>query len=214
MNQTDRRDSGFSMIELLVALAIIAVLILFLMLGQGLQLGRGEDAKRKSDLARLKVAFEDYYNDHGCYPPPELLQRCGSTDFSPYLAKVLCDPRSKKPYTYIRDPKCRWYGIYTTLIDTNDPVITTLNCSPTCIPGQPYNFVQTNGNVSTSIINTYVQNNPEVINVPSGNVTYACDPNGQCNVYDNPGLKGCPRTFSDPIACQTACADPANRCAR
>src|SRR5258708_1862599 len=91
---------GFTLIELLIALAIVAMLIAILVLGQGLQLSRGEDARRKADLAKLKVSFEDYYNDKGCYPPAALLQRCGSADLSPYVAKIPCDPRTKAPYPY------------------------------------------------------------------------------------------------------------------
>src|SRR5258708_32581778 len=124
--QVSKKRSGFTLIELLIALAIIAILFVVLLLGEGLQLSRGEDARRKSDLAKLKVAFEDYYNDHNCYPPPALLQRCGSTDLAPYVARIPCDPRSRQPYPDYIDSSCQWYAIYTTLGDKNDAVISTL----------------------------------------------------------------------------------------
>jgi prepilin-type N-terminal cleavage/methylation domain-containing protein len=259
-------SSGFTLIELLVALTILALIITLMLLGAGIQLSRGEDARRKADLAKFKIGFEDYYNDHRCYPPPALLQRCGSSDLAPYIAKVPCDPRTKQPYPYYWDGSCQWYAAYTTLEDTSDPVITTLGCSPTCgVPNQPYNYVQSNGKYSVSQMASYISGgvmqtlvptptpspgggglptatptaaptqppgggnptptpgggNPTPTPTPAPSPTptpnmnnLACDPSGQCNVYNDPNGSGCPVTFSDPTACQQACADPANRCAR
>lgn len=227
-------ESGLTLIELLVALAIVALVILLMLLGQGLQLSRGEDGRRKSDLAKLKVAFEDYYNDHNCYPPPALLQRCGSSDLSPYVAKIPCDPRTKQPYPYYLDSQCSWYALYTTLGDVNDPVISTLGCSPTCgVAGQSYNYVQTNGSASVSEIADEVNSQPGPTPTPTptpgptttpvptpsptpppGGGQLACDPSGMCNIYNDPAGSGCPVTFSDPVVCQNACANPANRCAK
>lgn len=215
------------MIELLIALVIVGIMILVLALGQGLQFARGEDARRKSDFARLKVAFEDYYNDKGCYPPPALLQRCGSSDLAPWIAKVPCDPQSRQPYAYYMDSSCKWFALFTTLGDTKDPVITTLDCSPTCgIANFPYNFVQTNGGARVdSIINTIngggsVSATPTPVPTPTptptpvNNTAYACDPLGYCNIYFNPSANGCPVTFQDAATCQAACSTVSNRCTR
>lgn len=215
---------GLTLIELLVALAIVAIVILLMLLGQGLQLSRGEDARRKSDFSRLKIAFEDYYNDHNCYPPPSLLQRCGSNDLSPYVSKVPCDPRTRRPYAYYLDSNCSWYAMYTALGDVNDPVIQTLGCSPNCgIEGESYNYVQSNGSLGVSElaeeINSggAVQPSPTPPPSPTPSPTpynaLACDPSGICNVYQDPQSSGCPITFTDPDVCQQACANPANRCA-
>lgn len=215
---------GLTLIELLIALAIVAIIILLMLLGQGLQLSRGEDARRKSDLAKLKVAFEDYYNDHNCYPPQSLLQRCGSADLSPYVGKIPCDPRTRQPYPYYLDSRCSWYALYTTLGDTGDPVISTLGCSPTCgITGQSYNYVQSNGSLTSSDLSDEVNSgaggavptpSPSPTPTPSPDSFLACDPSGQCNVYYDPEGSGCPITFTEPQACQQACSNPANRCAQ
>lgn len=41
--------------------------------------------------------------------------------------------------------------------------------------------------------------------------TYACDPFGTCNLYDNPVGKGCPKTFADSL-CLGRCGNKSNRC--
>ncbi len=60
--------NGFSLIELLVAIAVIATII-------GLALpnflgarSRARDARRKGELHQLKTALQLYYNDYKAYP--------------------------------------------------------------------------------------------------------------------------------------------------
>lgn len=64
----DQKDA-FSLIELLVAIAVIATII-------GLALpnflgarSRARDARRKGELNQLKTALQLYYNDYKVYPP-------------------------------------------------------------------------------------------------------------------------------------------------
>jgi len=68
------------------------------------QLARGRDGRRLSDLDKLKIVFEDYYNDHACYPPSDVFELyCGgegSTLLDAYIHSVPCDPRTKRPYRY------------------------------------------------------------------------------------------------------------------
>ena len=65
----DPRDSaGFSLIELLVVISIIAVITA---VGMTNFLGareRARDARRKQDLVQLKNALRLYYNDYNAYP--------------------------------------------------------------------------------------------------------------------------------------------------
>lgn len=143
---------GFTLIELLVTVAILAVLIVLGFGAFALQRQKGFDARRKSDLAKLKIALEDYYNDKRCYPTKALMSRCGLTDLRPYLDRVPCDPASKLPYGYVADAACTYYGIFTSLQDTNDPVIKQLNCSPTCAAGKTYNYGVTNSGLSLSTL--------------------------------------------------------------
>ena len=68
--------SGLTMIELLVVLAILVILIILAFMAWRGQINKANDAKRKADLERLKVTFEDYYNDKECYPDAAILDNC------------------------------------------------------------------------------------------------------------------------------------------
>lgn len=66
---------------------------------------KGRDARRKKDLNRIKIAFEEYFNDKGYYPKDDLVEKlmdkdnCGkSIDDFPYLHPWPCDPNNS-PYT-------------------------------------------------------------------------------------------------------------------
>jgi len=59
---------------------------------------RGRDAQRKKDLRRIKIAFEEYFNDKGIFPDPSwnTIDNCGSrTVFAPYLVPWPCDPNGE-----------------------------------------------------------------------------------------------------------------------
>jgi len=59
---------GFSLIELLVAIAIIAVLLALALPNYLGARERARDSKKKSELAQLKTALRLYYNDYQRYP--------------------------------------------------------------------------------------------------------------------------------------------------
>lgn len=130
------------MIELLIVIAVVAFLLLILYLLSQTQLGRSRDAVRKADLERIKIAFEDYYNDNGCYPDADVLQDCRGTSFQPYLPLIPCDPLTKQPYIYVpyEENQCGGYRVYSILEDQNDPQIVQLGCDGplACGIGEPY----------------------------------------------------------------------------
>ena len=67
------KDRGFTLVELLVVIAIIGVLATLLLLQLGGARGKGRDAKRISDIAQLRTALEQYYDDNsGTYPAVSL----------------------------------------------------------------------------------------------------------------------------------------------
>jgi prepilin-type N-terminal cleavage/methylation domain-containing protein len=135
---------GFTLIEIMIVVVILGILMVAAVSAYELQNRRGLDARRKGDLAKLKIQLEDYYNDKHCYPSIVTMSLCNKTDLQPYVAKVPCDPQTGKPYGYLVDASCRYYAVFTTLGDTNDPDIKSLNCSPTCTAGKTYNFGVTN----------------------------------------------------------------------
>lgn len=121
---------SFTLVELLIIIGLIAILVaaLIVLIDPLHQIYKSEDARRKSDLATLNKAMEDYYNDKGCYPKPEDIcydtpinicsgigafktvqsktcNICGfestSPSFAPYLNQLPCDPKHpKSDYLY------------------------------------------------------------------------------------------------------------------
>lgn len=63
-----RKQSGFTIIELLIVIAIIGILALLVLTNfQGAQ-AKGRDTVRKSDINSIYQKLEEYYNEEGGYP--------------------------------------------------------------------------------------------------------------------------------------------------
>lgn len=63
------KASGFTLVELLVVMAIIAILVTVVVGGFRSSQMRGRDAGRKSDLKQIANALELFFLDYGKYPP-------------------------------------------------------------------------------------------------------------------------------------------------
>lgn len=63
-----RPRGGFTLIELLVVIAIIGLLGSIVLASLNSARAKSRDAKRRSDLAQLRIALELYYSNHGNYP--------------------------------------------------------------------------------------------------------------------------------------------------
>jgi type II secretory pathway pseudopilin PulG len=200
-----KSQKGLTLIELLVVIAMIVLLIIVLLLLLMRQLGRGRDAQRKADLEEIKISFEDYYNDNGCYPPAEVLEDCDGSSFSPYLKAIPCDPVNGDPYYYVPwdEDACGGYRIYASLEDIDDPVISALDCDGPngCGFGAEYNYGVSVG------IPVAVENETHTI------YQYACDSAGTCNRYESghPFLKSCPKTWETP-GCEGQCGNSSYWC--
>lgn len=201
------------MIELLAAIAIIAVLVLAFMFAMRGQQAKAHDASRKSDLERIRIAFEDYFNDKSCYPPAGVLESCGSDDLDPYLREIPCDPLSKEPYAYEPVAGCGGYRVYAVLNHKKDPQIARLGCDGPqgcgAVSGPQYNYGISVGvplNAGGVIIAS-----PTPSPIPE--FVYACDSTGVCNKFagTSPLLHTCPVTFDD-TDCSNACHLVSNRC--
>lgn len=60
---------GFTLIELLVVIAIIGILATLTLNSLGSARSKARDAVRKSNLAQIRTALEQYNSDSGSYPP-------------------------------------------------------------------------------------------------------------------------------------------------
>lgn len=207
---------GFTLTELLITVSLIGLLLGVVLMNWRLQIDRGWDSLRKKHLNDIKRAFEEYYNDHTCYPGPLILATCGGPGLQPYLQAIPCDPVSKLPYKYVliddTNP-CRGYRVFATLGDRSDVDITRLGCNGVtgCGFGAYYNYgISMGGTVALPGFNPGATPTPTPPPQPG---QYACDPNGICNSYGDPVASGCPVTYA-ASNCNNACGDPANRCLR
>jgi general secretion pathway protein G len=71
LNRQGGKQRGFTIVELLIVIAVIAILAAIVLTSyQGTQ-AQARDAKRKSDVKALIDALEVYYQDNGFYPPSD-----------------------------------------------------------------------------------------------------------------------------------------------
>jgi|GEM_PF-436703 len=63
-----RREKGFTLIEILIVVAIIAILASVVLIGLGPTQQSGRDARRLSDLHQIQNGLELFYNRCGFYP--------------------------------------------------------------------------------------------------------------------------------------------------
>ena len=97
------KGRGFTMIELMVAVAIIALLSAVILATVSGTKIRTRDAERLSDIAQIIRALELYNSENGQYPPREVARTnndptCGNaqwdllaSDLAPYI-EIPCDP--------------------------------------------------------------------------------------------------------------------------
>jgi len=189
---------GFTLIEIMVVFAILAVLIIMGMNSYHNQINKARDADRKGDLQRIRIAFEDYYNDHNCYPTADKMQFCGDQDpgnLKPYLEKIPCDPITHQPYFYFLDPDypaCgRNFRVLTHLDNLANPIIADL--SSYC--------AGCNYGVSSTNVNLFPTASPHPGD--EDNYKYACSGPPTCDVWDHfpPGCW----FFNNTAECNSIC---------
>lgn len=183
-----KQSKGLTLIELMIVIAILALLFILIALLMRTQMSRTRDAQRKADLERLKIAFEDYYNDNGCYPTQEdyYSWRCNSSDFNPYLDIFPCDPITNLHYTYVPDAVgCQGYAILTTLEQTSDPSIGRAGCTALGCGEFADNYGVSFGFPLGNFIGSGSQ--------PPAHACF----DGICNFYNDPGAAGCTQVSTE-----------------
>lgn len=148
MGTKNYRHNAFTLVELLIVFSIIAILAAALIFYFRNQLFKGNDARRKADIARIKVAVEEYEKDHNCYP---LYVSCGvfpSQPVYPYLNNVPCDPVTGTSYLYEHENGAcpGWYRFYSDLEYLGD-----LDIIPNIGPNSAFNYVSGSANSPESI---------------------------------------------------------------
>lgn len=197
---------GFTLVELLIVVSIIAIMVVLAIAYFRGQLFKGNDAKRKSDIKRIQIAVEEYEKDNNCYPS---FVTCNQDDASqpinPYLSKIPCDPVTKQSYFYEPDPgslNCpRWYRLYTNLQNDSD-IDTTSGIGPAGV----YDYYASSSNAPA-----VTQSSTPQPTGGSGQMFYGCFggvllmiEEGDCeNSFPSTGFAG---------ACVDVNGNPANEC--
>lgn len=108
------QKSGFTLIELMIVIAIIAVLSAIAMISYGNFLKSARDTRRQSDLKLIQSGLERYHADQKYYP--------ATLSLTGYLNTIPTDPGTNIPYSYSaytpnvsECTQCTRYHLYATL---------------------------------------------------------------------------------------------------
>jgi len=133
-----KRNKGFTLIEILIVVAIIAILASAVVIGLGPAQQSGRDARRLSDLREAQNALELYYNAKGQYPS-ETTWDAMSADIVAANVGITSplpdDPTNNKTYSYQygASTDLSSYVIGATLENKNNAVFKGYN-PPTALP--------------------------------------------------------------------------------
>ena len=91
--------SGFTLVELLVVLAILALLLTLAVPRYFTSIERSKEAVLKQDLSTLRESIDKFYGDTGQYPKTleDLVER-------KYIRKLPLDPMTEKTNTWLFTP--------------------------------------------------------------------------------------------------------------
>ncbi len=139
---------GFTLVELLVSISIIAILTALLTANFVGARQRGRDGQRKANAYNLQSALELYRSDKGTYPLTGTmgLNTCGapfrSDTGTTYLQKLPCDPSTGSPYSYVSTDGVT-YRIITCLENREDSDKSTdsADASSCASPSVPFKLI-------------------------------------------------------------------------
>lgn len=96
MHERPLRRSGFTLVELMVVLAVIALLISIVAPHYAGRLARAEEAVLRENLTIMREALDRHYADVGRYPATleDLVQKR-------YLRSIPNDPVTQSPTTWV-----------------------------------------------------------------------------------------------------------------
>jgi type II secretory pathway pseudopilin PulG len=197
---------AFTLVEILVVLAILSALLIFAVINIPSLMSRARDAVRKAHHDSMKKSLDVYYEAANCYPVT--IPSCGyALEYNSTVIRdsIPCDPESGVSYTYLAEQSAcpKSFRLFTNLEYLDDPSIAKVQCSAGCGPGCNYNY-----GVASSNQNLGSCSDPENLAQQ-----FVCAPgNSSCEVFEDPGLSGCPNIYLDDPTCQNACGDPHNRC--
>jgi len=146
--RTYLRIRGFTLVEVLIVVAIVALLAGIVIANIQSSLDTSRDGKRVADIKQLELAFELYKETNGSYPSgydSGVVIGVGNaidTDLAPYFNEVPSDPRSDVDgfdYYYDSSVTCGSSSavIYAQTLETNSEKNYTSVCT-----GSPSGFAE------------------------------------------------------------------------
>jgi len=144
MKKMSNVKKGFTLVEVIVVIAIIGILASFLV-GAFTGIKRTtRDAQRKTDLRSIQSALEIYRSDKGNYPASSPISSCGGSwteSSTVYIQTIPCDPLGGVyTYNYNVDGS---YSLIACLEDLSDKQKDATNVSP-CIDTTKWSYTLKN----------------------------------------------------------------------
>lgn len=122
-----RRQNGFTMVELLVAMAVIAILATIVYGTMGGMRERSRDAQRVSDIEQIRLALRLYKDTYGTYPDYDAgitIGTGGAIDnaLSSFFGTIPTDPLGSgvSDYVYDSDFNCPTVGTNVIILYAED----------------------------------------------------------------------------------------------
>jgi prepilin-type N-terminal cleavage/methylation domain-containing protein len=107
--RSERGIRGFTLIELMVTIAIIAILTTIITANFSGARAKSRDAKRVSDVAQVQLALEFYFDRCNAYPASLAIPAVGTTDatcptginLGTYISKIPTPPAGASDTSYV-----------------------------------------------------------------------------------------------------------------
>ena len=99
--RSGEKERGFTLIEMMIVVAIIAILVAILAPNLMRARAQAQTAACEGNLKEIATALELYETDHDAYPQSGNVD-ASNTDLLPYIQQVPVDPAAGpgKPYTF------------------------------------------------------------------------------------------------------------------
>ncbi len=129
---------GFTLVELLVIIAIMSVLSTIIYASFNTARAKSRDQKRVSDISLISLALEQYFNRYGQYPVSTSSLSTGGNKFLPYWPVT---PNSYSQYNYfpiaysnVSGSPCISYHLWTKLEASSSYLISKKGFSSSPLP--------------------------------------------------------------------------------
>lgn len=92
-------SQGFTLMELLIVIAVIGILISVATASYSSAQKKARDSRRQSDMKAMQNALEQYYADNSQYPAASTPCNLGATSANYLPAGLPADPKPSQSYT-------------------------------------------------------------------------------------------------------------------